>query len=95
VTLLLIQSQMTIIFQSTCIGRRGIMSSGNWISVDTLMCETCGRPVMHLHCSFEKNRLQSDPIPGEYTLHLLFETSREFQISLILCLCTVIKQFEF
>lgn len=38
-TLMLIQSQMSIIFQSTCIGRRGIMSSGNWISVDTLMWE--------------------------------------------------------
>lgn len=38
-TSLLIQSQMTIIFQSMCIGRRGIMSTGNWISVDTLMGE--------------------------------------------------------
>lgn len=38
-TLTLIQSQMSIIFQSTCIGRRGIMSGGNWISVDTLMWE--------------------------------------------------------
>lgn len=34
-TLTLIQSRMTIIFQSTSIGRQEIMSGGKWISVDT------------------------------------------------------------